>query len=207
MSDELGLVKKPSLQEVLEITEREISQLQVSLEKKRSVIAAASSLVDNWAVDSAAASPKQANEQPLSSDDEELDESDDVVEELREALDASDRALQERLSQFCPEDVRESMRATSRSTIGRPTSMRRSSTGTLTPSRHSSRRSSPLSHSRLQAVCVELVETEKRYQRDLALIVHTFVRGLRQHAPELVQPLVANAEQLLELCGPPPHQF
>lgn len=52
---------------------------------------------------------------------------------------------------------------------------------------------------RLQAVCLELIETEARYTRDLSLIVHTFVQGLRREAPTLIQPLVANAEQLLQL--------
>ena len=54
-------------------------------------------------------------------------------------------------------------------------------------------------HGRLHLLCVELIETERRYHRDLSLIVHTFIRRLREAAPNLIQALVANAEQLLYL--------
>lgn len=104
----------------------------------------------------------------------------------------SDREVELRLSNFCPADFRENMTASQRVSASSPRSQRTSADSSH---RRSSARSSAQS-SRLHAVCMELVETEQRYHRDLSLIVHTFVQGLRRVAPQLIQPLVSNAEQV-----------
>jgi hypothetical protein len=136
-----------------------------------------------------------------------VDEASDGVEDLREELAQSDIEVQMRLSEFCPDSVRESIVAHARESMRSCASMRTSANGSMASVTGSfSRRDSAAVASadgggggRLHAVCLELVETETRYTRDLALVVHTFVQGLRRAAPKLIQPLVSNAEQLLQL--------
>ena len=220
--------------------EQEIEQAQRALEKQQSLLAASSMLMASSAciVGSQQPSANLGDDEIVSvSDDEDEDETADIIDELRDEMSASDHAQLERLSNMCPPKIREDMRATSTfsgsersssrqehagspgaasslvgsaaheraSTRRRRTEVERASTRSRRSDKTSGRQSSNPSllpaapSSRLHAVCLELIETERKYERDLALIVHTFVQGLRRTAPDLIQPLTANAEQLLGL--------
>ena len=151
----------------------------------------------------------------------------DDVEDLRDVLAASDMEVELRLAEFCPAAYRDSVRerasryeSDQRSTREEREASRRShltrasrrsvasvaserasanSLGRANSGKSLGRASSGLGSSRLDAVCRELIETESRYTRDLQLIVHSFVQGLRRASPGLVQPFVANAEELLQV--------
>ena len=209
-SEALGLTRKASsnaeqITDALEATEKALSRMKLSLEHKRAVVQLSSNLARRTSGFMAESSEQLSSrtEEGDASDEEVVFESRQMsrtskedsedVDDLREAIAASDLQVTERLSQFCPADVRSELRATAKEEAA---SSRHSSV--QTSSRHSAR--SPHSPGgRLKSVCLELIETEQKYLRDLSLLVHTFVQGLRRLAPDLIQPLVANAEQLLQL--------
>ena len=214
-AEELGLTKeaaasKQVLKDALAATKRELEFQKQGLEKKRSLVLSSAAL----STDRILNQPMKPGLHRLTSgsggddnDDEEEkdwdDDDDENVDDLRDVLEQSDIAVGHRLSRFLPDSARASMAKLMDEREAIRVSVRHSSV------RHSSTRPSSARHgaatpgsggsSRLHAVCVEMVETEQRYHRDISLIVHTFVQGLRRTSPDLIQPLVANAEQLLQL--------
>jgi len=144
---------------------------------------------------------------------EEYDDHDDQLDDLREAIEASDIEVGERmiiaaqLSKRMPSTTQllSSFRTRNGSASSRidNTPSRRQEPKTTFPADAKPTASLPSTpvakRSRLQALCMELVQTEKRYHRDLALLVQTFVHGLRAVHPELIHELTPNCEQLLEL--------
>ena len=130
------------------------------------------------------------------------------VHELRSVLAQSDMEVGQRLSKFVPDKDKvtvqmnfEAQHASSQAAVrASRTALRTSKVSSpSTPQPHGTENSPSGASSKLHMVCLEMVETEQRYTHDLSLIVHTFVQGLRRVAPSLIQPLVANAEQLLAL--------
>ena len=233
----LNTSSRAALVEALHATEEALSALQSSVESKRAVVSASITLArtasgvsttGSRAPDelSSRTSDEQLGEaaglasrcpgelfgdaaglSSHSSDELSGGTGEERMDDLREAISESDRAVALRLSQFCPADVREDVRRSvmddesrRRTSQSQLSSQRRSSSGGVVRVEDLGRaRAPPPPTDRLQAVCIELVQTEQRYHRDLSLIVHTFVQGLRRVAPGLIQPLVANAEQLLLL--------
>ena len=134
------------------------------------------------------------------------DDADDTeLEELREALDASDLEVGERmlhaarLSNRVPSaQMLTSYRAPSELALARISRAshagERVKEGAPSPKTRTS--GDAPKRSKLQALCTELVQTERRYHRDLTLLVHTFVRGLRVAAPELIPELTPNCDQV-----------
>ena len=193
------LTKRQSSQEatmtlnaILSATESELDAARALLEKKKQSLMAAEVVSESQRFSRLSLPPEDDADEGLASGDQ--------IDELRLTLAASDAEVAERLSNFCPATFRDDYNQS----CSRPVALsKRESSAELPPPPTTSTRSSGAASKgagkRLHALCLEMIETERRYHRDLSLIVHTFVQGLRRVAPELIQPLVSNAEQLLHL--------